>query len=43
MMKKHKIPNIIFASSATVYKNDTCEDAALEAINPYGQNKILAE
>lgn len=45
MMEKYKIPHLIFSSSATVYKNGeiTYEEAELEANNPYGETKIIAE
>lgn len=42
-MEKFHVKHLIFSSSATVYKDDTSEDAELEAINPYGASKIQAE
>lgn len=43
VMKKYRINNILFSSSATVYATDTSEDDLLHANNPYGQSKIDAE
>ena len=47
LAKKFKIKNLIFSSSATVYGNPLFlplnENHPLEAINPYGQNKIDIE
>lgn len=47
MMKKHKVNNIVFSSSATVYGNPTSvpitEGFPLSATNPYGETKLMIE
>lgn len=45
VMKQYHVDNIIFSSSATVYKHDnqTSESDELQASNPYGSTKIQAE
>lgn len=46
-MKKHKVKNIVFSSSATVYGSSNPvpykEDMPAMATNPYGFTKIMAE
>ena len=46
-MKKHNVKNIIFSSSATVYKptdkNPITEEYELGASNPYGRTKLFIE
>ncbi|MCL2224555.1 MAG: UDP-glucose 4-epimerase GalE [Defluviitaleaceae bacterium] len=46
-MKKHRVPKIIFSSSAVVYKNDNpmplTEDSPLGSINAYGWSKFMCE
>ena len=46
-MEKYKVQNLIFSSSATVYgnknKSPLKEEMAVNAINPYGQTKIIIE
>ena len=46
-MEKYKVQNLIFSSSATVYGNKNKiplkEEMAVNAINPYGQTKIIIE
>lgn len=46
-MKKHKVSNIVFSSSATVYGNPASvpitEDFPLSATNPYGETKLVIE
>lgn len=42
-MKKHKINNIIFASSATVYNDAMNEEAKLFPSTPYGISKLVSE
>lgn len=47
VMKRHKVRDIIFSSSATVYgipeRVPIDEDAPLSATNPYGQTKLMIE
>ncbi|MCL2386601.1 MAG: UDP-glucose 4-epimerase GalE [Defluviitaleaceae bacterium] len=47
MMKKYDVRQIIFSSSATVYRSDNTmpltEDAHLGATNPYGWSKFMCE
>ncbi|MBB6479280.1 UDP-glucose 4-epimerase GalE [Spirochaeta isovalerica] len=47
LMNKHKVKNIVFSSSATVYGDPETvpitESAALHATNPYGQTKLMLE
>ncbi len=47
VMKKHKVFNLVFSSSATVYGAaetvPITEDAPLSATNPYGQTKLMIE
>lgn len=47
VMEEHKIYNMIFSSSATVYgiprKLPITEDSPANAINPYGQTKLICE
>ena len=46
-MKKHKVRNIVFSSSATVYGDPQTvpitEDFPLSATNPYGRTKLMIE
>lgn len=46
-MEKYNVQNLIFSSSATVYgnknKSPLKEEMAVNAINPYGQTKIIIE
>ncbi|MCL2376228.1 MAG: UDP-glucose 4-epimerase GalE [Defluviitaleaceae bacterium] len=46
-MKKHGVKNIVFSSSATVYRSDNTvpwvEEAVLGAANPYGWTKFMCE
>lgn len=47
VMKKHKVKNIIFSSSATVYGDPATvpitEDFPLSVTNPYGRTKLMLE
>ncbi len=47
VMKKHKVRNLVFSSSATVYgepdKVPINEDFPLSATNPYGRSKLMIE
>jgi UDP-glucose 4-epimerase len=47
LMKKYHVNNIVFSSSATVYGNPESllltEKSKLNAINPYGQTKLIGE
>jgi len=47
VMKKHKLYNIVFSSSATVYGEPNTvpitEDFPLSATNPYGRTKLIIE
>lgn len=47
MMTKHKVNNLVFSSSATVYGVPKCvpiqEDFETQATNPYGQTKLMIE
>lgn len=47
VMQKHNVKKMIFSSSATVYgipeKSPITEDFPLNAINPYGQTKLMLE
>lgn len=47
IMKKHGVKKLIFSSSATVYgspkKMPLVEETPLDAINPYGRSKSMAE
>jgi UDP-glucose 4-epimerase len=47
VMKKHRVKNIVFSSSATVYgdphKVPITEDFPLSATNPYGRTKLFIE
>lgn len=46
-MKAHKVPTLIFSSSATVYGDPhttpITEDFPLSTTNPYGQSKLMVE
>lgn len=46
-MEQAQVKNLIFSSSATVYKEATCnqyaEDFVLGSINPYGRSKLMIE
>jgi UDP-glucose 4-epimerase len=46
-MEEANVKQLIFSSSATVYKESTCnqyaEDFALGSINPYGRSKLMIE
>jgi UDP-glucose 4-epimerase len=46
-MDEANVKNLIFSSSATVYKEASCnqyaEDFALGSINPYGRSKLMIE
>lgn len=46
-MRRHACRRMVFSSSATVYgvpeKLPLAEDAALSAVNPYGQTKLIGE
>lgn len=46
-MNEHKVSNLIYSSSATVYGNSRAvpysEDAKLSATNPYGRTKLICE
>lgn len=45
--KKYNVKNIVFSSSATVYgditKSPIAEDSPIQAANPYGRTKAMAE
>ena len=47
VMEKHKVKNLVFSSSATVYgepdKVPINEDFPLSATNPYGRSKLMIE
>ena len=48
MMKKYKVKNIVFSSTAAVYGEVKCdglvyEDYPTNPINPYGMSKLMAE
>lgn len=46
LMKKYHVTDIVFSSSATVYKSKNeplTEDSELEPINPYGNTKYIIE
>jgi UDP-glucose 4-epimerase len=47
VMEKHKVKNLVFSSSATVYgepdKVPIKEDFPLSATNPYGRSKLMIE
>ncbi|KAB7708171.1 UDP-glucose 4-epimerase GalE [Bacillus aerolatus] len=47
VMKKHRVKNLVFSSSATVYgvpeRVPICEDSTLWAMNPYGRTKLMIE
>jgi len=47
VMKKYKVKNFIFSSSATVYSTDNkmpvVEEDVTGPINPYGQSKLMVE
>ncbi|MCP4252185.1 MAG: UDP-glucose 4-epimerase GalE [Candidatus Scalindua sp.] len=47
LMEKHKVKNLVFSSSATVYgdpdKVPINEDFPLSATNPYGRSKLMIE
>jgi UDP-glucose 4-epimerase len=47
VMSEHKVPRVVFSSSATVYgvssDDPVVEDSPLSAINPYGQSKLMVE
>ena len=47
VMEKHKVKNLVFSSSATVYGNPDKvpikEDFPLSATNPYGRSKLMIE
>ncbi|WP_226038103.1 UDP-glucose 4-epimerase GalE [Aquibacillus saliphilus] len=47
VMRKHRVKNLVFSSSATVYgatdKMPVSEDAFLKPVNPYGRTKHLIE
>lgn len=47
VMRKHKVKNIVFSSSATVYGNPhtvpILEDFPLSVTNPYGRTKLMLE
>ncbi|GAA0821487.1 UDP-glucose 4-epimerase GalE [Colwellia asteriadis] len=46
VMAKHKVKNLVFSSSATVYGNNTSpldESMSTSATNPYGQTKLMVE
>jgi UDP-glucose 4-epimerase len=47
LMRKHRVKNLVFSSSATVYGNATKvplrEDQPLAATNPYGRTKLMIE
>ena len=47
LMNEFNVKKIVFSSSATVYgiprSVPICEDAPLQAINPYGQTKLVTE
>ncbi len=47
IMKKHRVKNLVFSSSATVYgdprKVPIKEDFPLSATNPYGSSKLMIE
>lgn len=47
VMRKHKVKNLVFSSSATVYGNPKTvpikEDFPLSATNPYGYSKLVTE
>jgi UDP-glucose 4-epimerase len=47
VMRKHKVKNLVFSSSATVYgdphKMPITEDFPLSATNPYGRTKLMIE
>ncbi|MBU2892075.1 UDP-glucose 4-epimerase GalE [Colwellia sp. D2M02] len=46
VMAKHKVKNLVFSSSATVYGNNASpldESMSTSATNPYGQTKLMVE
>ena len=46
VMAEHKVKNLVFSSSATVYGNNISpltESMATSATNPYGQTKLMVE
>jgi UDP-glucose 4-epimerase len=47
VLEEHDIRNLVFSSSATVYgcssDDPVAEDTPLQAINPYGQTKLMVE
>ena len=47
VLEEHKVRNLVFSSSATVYgcssDEPVAEDSPLQAINPYGQTKLMVE
>ena len=47
VLEAHKIRNLVFSSSATVYgcssDDPVAEDTPLHAVNPYGQTKLMVE
>jgi UDP-glucose 4-epimerase len=46
-MQRHRVRQLVFSSSATVYGEPAslpiCEDAPLHATNPYGRTKLMIE
>lgn len=47
VLDQHKVRNLVFSSSATVYgcssDEPIAEDMPLQAVNPYGQSKLMVE
>ncbi|MCZ6830669.1 MAG: UDP-glucose 4-epimerase GalE [Gammaproteobacteria bacterium] len=47
VLEEHQVRNLVFSSSATVYgcssADPVAEDSPLQAVNPYGQTKLMVE
>ena len=47
MIQKHKVPYMVFSSTAAVYGmpevKEIAEDTVLNPINPYGASKMMSE